>query len=145
MRRILIVLLTLATLGIAALICIFRTSPPVVVLHTASVAWLPPSAKDVSSYETEGFGWRRSYECTLSEAEFRTFAASKGWPLKEAKNVFPPRIPGLPALRTVKDFEEPINLIPEALALDNASHSGGAMIVIFDRELSRMFYLQSHR
>ena len=76
-------ILGLIVVFVAALMFAFTGPRADVVEGTDRPSWLPVSSTDVFYRSQEGFGWWKAAEFTISESDFRVFAAKQGWSLTE--------------------------------------------------------------
>lgn len=135
-----------AVLLLIAVVFLARPTAPRIVENVDSVEWLPGEASDISYYVREGFGWFRFAEGTMTESDFRSFAASNGWTLKEKKDVHVAgrSVLGRPPLREVYRGIE-MDMVVAALVYENRRPNGGGVTWVFDRETSRFYFDESHR
>ena len=80
--------LVLGSLGliiafVAVLIFAIVGPRPDAVEGTDRPSWMPVAATDIFYRSQEGFGWWKAAEFTISESDFRAFAAKEGWSLTE--------------------------------------------------------------
>lgn len=106
--------------------------------------WLPAAATDVFHRSREGFGKYREAEFTISERDFRAYAAARGWALEENAYVIRPSPRAQPAHAGVMATEEYRAPIPRALVHDGIKKNGGGTRVVFDISSSRAYYSYSH-
>ena len=135
----------LAFLAFGLLVAVMWRSDPKIEKHISSVEWLPQEASDISYVETEGFGWYRFTEFTISEAELRRFAGENKWNLIEKENVFlsARRLLGEPPLRELHG--DSVDFIPDALVYEDRATNGGGTFLTYDLEYSRAYLHTSHR
>jgi hypothetical protein len=135
----------LLILFVAALIFAIAGPRPDVVEGTERPSWIPESATEVFHRSQEGFGWWKAAEFTISEEDFRTCAASKGWNLSEAHNLSKPGFIELLRPRDRKITEADVTLIPRALVYERRASNNGGITVALDLTASRAYYTESHR
>lgn len=107
---------------------------------------MPEQASEVFHRSQEGFGWWKAAEFTISEEDFRAYAAKKGWELLEEQD-YPRYGPAQQMLWSEKreitdDDRAPI---PRALVYERRRRNNGGLRVVFDPSTSRAYYHESHR
>ncbi|MGZ0708953.1 hypothetical protein ACWPKO_11520 [Coraliomargarita sp. W4R53] len=135
----------LAVLAFGLLVAVTWRSAPKIEKHVSSVEWLPREASDISYVETEGFGWYRFTEFTISETELRNFAEENEWNLVEKENVLmgARSLLNEPPLRELHG--DPADYIPTALVYEDRQSNGGGTTLTYDLESSRAYLHTSHR
>ena len=135
----------LALLAFGLLVAVTWRSDPKIEKHISSVDWLPPEASDISYIETEGFGWYRFSEFTISETELRDFAEENQWNLEIKENVFVQlrSMLGEPPLREF--YGDPADYIPHALKYEDRKENGGGVTLTYDLDTQRAYLHTSHR
>ena len=135
----------LAVLAFGLLVAVTWRSDPTIEKNVSSVEWLPQEASDISYVETEGFGWYRFTEFTISETELRRFAEENKWNLVKKENVFMSarRLLGEPPLRELHG--DAVDYIPTALVYEDRQSNGGGTSLTYDLEMSRAYLHTSHR
>ena len=130
---------------VAALIFAIAGPRPGVVEGTDRPSWLPVASTDVFYRSQEGFGWWKVAEFTISESDFRDFAARRGWVLIEQVEYARPGL--LQLVRPMgRDLaEDDLKAIPHALVYDQRASNHGGITVAFDPLISRAYYSESHR
>lgn len=123
-----------------------RPTAPRIAENVDSVEWLPQEASDISYYVREGFGWFYFAEGTMTEQDFRSFAAENDWDLEVKKDVsvHMRSILGRPPLREVREGIE-MDRVLDALVYEDRKASGGGITWVFDRETERFYFNKSHR
>ena len=133
---------------VASLFMMFRPVEPERGYNVDSVSWLPNEASNITFYAREGLAMLRIAEGSMSEADFREWADSKGWDLEEKKNSR-----GSGYLRTAfLDLPEhqgldqlPEDFVRDGLYYENRASNGGGVTVLFDREKERFYYSVASR
>ena len=135
----------LAALAFGLLVIVTWRSEPKIEKNVSSVEWLPQEASDISYIKTEGFGWYRFSEFTISETKLRSFAGENEWNLIEKENVLLPSrsLLGEPPLREL--YDQPTDFIPNALVYENRKSNGGGITLTYDLDSSRAYLHTSHR
>lgn len=110
--------------------------------HVQHLDWLPPTAHNISYYETKGFGWIRSAEFSISEEDFHAYARQNGWTLKEVTNFTLPasRFPDLSAIDGFTQGKVELVQYYEDVTANN-----GGLRIAFDPAQQRCHYSASHR
>ena len=130
---------------VVALVLVISIRPEVVE-GTDRPSWLPETATGVSYRSRGGFGWSKVAEFTISEKDFRAYAAAQGWVLSGKSNYSPPT---LQILRQPHDRPftagDDLKLLPQALVYERRAANNGGITVAFDPLTARAYYHQSHR
>ena len=112
--------------------------------HLPRIDWLPIEASDISFARNDGgiFPWL-SFECSLPNAAFATFAEQKGWkPTWKTNYSTGLRATlKLPPLRFVEG--RAVDFYPVTLVHEVRKGNGGGITVIYDPESRRLFVSQS--
>jgi hypothetical protein len=135
----------LALLAFGFLVAITWRSAPKIEKHISSAEWLPSEASDISYIETEGFGWYRFSEFTISEPQLRSFAEENKWNLESEENTFVSArsLLGEPPLREL--YGAPSDFIPNALVYEDRKKNGGGVTLTYDLDSNRAYLHTSHR
>jgi len=145
LKWLLISVAALVVLFIAAMFFAICGPRPPVVAGTDRPEWLPEQATDIVHRSQEGFGWWRVAEFTISEADFRAYAAKHGCEVVEVKDFSKASI--LQQLRTEgvilsKDDSRPIS---QALVFERRASNNGGITVGLDASTQRAYFMESHR
>lgn len=108
-------------------------------------SWLPVTATDIFYRSQEGFGWWKAAEFTISESDFRAFAAKEGWSLTEEVDYSRPGHLELIRPKGRELTEHDIRGIPHALVYERRASNGGGITVAFDPSTSKAYYSANHR
>ena len=135
----------LALLAFGLLVATTWRSAPKIEKHIPSADWLPLEASDISYIETEGFGWNRFSEFTISEPKLRVFAEENQWSLEATENVFVHMrsILGEPPLREF--YGDPADYILRALVYEDRKENRGGVTLTYDLDTGRAYLHTSHR
>lgn len=135
----------LTLLAVAALIIglIARAMPPEVVEGRDRPEWLPASATRVFHRSSNLMGRWREAVFTISEEDFRAYAAAKGWTLREVKNQ--PLPDWAISIRQKEDGmrEKGAPMVARMLEHEDAEANLGGEVLVFDRDASRAYYWES--
>ena len=107
--------------------------------------WLPVTATDIFYRSQEGFGWWKEAEFTISESDFRAFAAKEGWSLTEEADFSRPGHLELIRPKGRELTENEFRGIPHALVFERRASNNGGITVAFDPLTSKAYYSASHR
>ena len=136
---------SLAVVFIAAVLFAISGPRPDVVEGIDRPEWLPEHATSIFHRSQEGFGWWRAAEFTISETDFRGYAAKQGWQLVEVNDLS--NSLALQMLRSdVETYsEEDFKPIARALVYDSRASNNGGITVALDLSNNRAYYMESHR
>jgi hypothetical protein len=135
----------LAVLFVAAVVFAIVGPRPAVVEGTNRPEWLPEQATNIFHRSQEGFGWWKAAEFTISETDFRDYAAKRGWQLVEAKDFA--KFSTLQHLKAEGGSlsEEDFKPISRALVYERRASNNGGITVGLDLNTHRAYYTESHR
>ena len=137
--------LGLVIVFVAVLIFAIVGPRPDAVEGTDRPSWLPVTATDVFYRSQEGFGWWKAAEFTISESDFRAFAAKQGWSLTEEADFSRPGHLELIRPRGRELTDDDVMGIPHALVYERRASNNGGVTVAFDPSTSKAYYSASHR